>query len=532
MDLGSDGPQFNLSSQEYQIQVLYGPEQICPSTYTVPEYSPHNLTCTQGFPEPEEIWYKDDEEVKLPEILTRRDAGQYRVTARNSNAQINFTVDISVHYPPSDIYDLEDAVINVGDTFKLKCSSVGAPQPQYSWSYYQVADVKKISDDGVSFLHIHNATGYNMGSYTCNAWNEGGNISKTVKVTVKGAKQECPITIKPETMVVQYQSRRESAKCETNDTTNLKKLYWQDAQSTKKLGESWLADPYNDWDPQPTCHADFQGIGLCQKSLLYTLYKTPDMVSIHVVDNASETLKDGELQLQCDIFNVAPAQNLTVQWIWIKGADNGTLEGQNISCNTNTIRTPVNVTCTMDITLNSICNRTEVRCEAKLDLGPEGPLTINQSNSIIFYEPRIKTKQLPEKVPVIRGYSETLLCEADGNPPPKVQWSFTSKSAHLNSDANLTVLEPGLYNCTATNALNSHTHMVQVILKEDYLPLIAGFVAVTVVTISIIFLFIYSIYYKNTKMRRYSLKNPKLSTHNGNVAHNGWDTQFPMTKLS
>lgn len=69
-------------------------------------------------------------------------------------------------------------------------------------------------------------------------------------------------------------------------------------------------------------------------------------------------------------------------------------------------------------------------------------------------------------------------------------------------------------------------------LAEDYLPLIAGFVAVTVVAISIVFLFIYSIYYKNTKMRRYSLKNPKLDTPSSNVAHNGWDMQFPMTKLS
>lgn len=68
-------------------------------------------------------------------------------------------------------------------------------------------------------------------------------------------------------------------------------------------------------------------------------------------------------------------------------------------------------------------------------------------------------------------------------------------------------------------------------IPEDYLPLIAGLVAITVIAISVVFVFIYSIYYKNTKMRRYSLKNPKL-TQNGNVAHNGWDSQFPMTKLS
>lgn len=70
------------------------------------------------------------------------------------------------------------------------------------------------------------------------------------------------------------------------------------------------------------------------------------------------------------------------------------------------------------------------------------------------------------------------------------------------------------------------------LLSEDYLPLIAGFVALTVVAISIIFVSIYSIYYKNTKMRRYNLKNPKLSSHNGNVAHNGWDIQLPVTNLS
>lgn len=69
-------------------------------------------------------------------------------------------------------------------------------------------------------------------------------------------------------------------------------------------------------------------------------------------------------------------------------------------------------------------------------------------------------------------------------------------------------------------------------IPEDYLPLIAGLVAITVMAISIVFVFIYSIYYKNTKMRRYSLKNPKLNTQNGNVAHNSLESQFPMARLS
>lgn len=76
------------------------------------------------------------------------------------------------------------------------------------------------------------------------------------------------------------------------------------------------------------------------------------------------------------------------------------------------------------------------------------------------------------------------------------------------------------------------TYLLFAFIPEDYLPLIAGLVAVTVIIISVVFVFIYSIYYKNTKMRNYSLKNPKLNTQNGNVAHNGWESQFPMTKLS
>jgi len=67
---------------------------------------------------------------------------------------------------------------------------------------------------------------------------------------------------------------------------------------------------------------------------------------------------------------------------------------------------------------------------------------------------------------------------------------------------------------------------------EDYLPLIAGLVAITVAFISVIFIFIYSIYYKKAKMGRYNLKDVKLSQQNGDIAQNGKDNSIPMKKLS
>ncbi|XP_047212655.1 hemicentin-1-like [Girardinichthys multiradiatus] len=531
-----------LVEKKIQVNVLYGPERMCPDTYTAPEHTSHNLTCSQGFPKPQEIWYKDDEEVKLPDILTRRDAGQYWVTVSNNLTTLNFTVDIVVHYPPSDILELENSEVQVGGVFGLKCSSVGNPRPNYSWIYYKTHNVNERTEDGVSGLIINDATGFNTGSYTCQAWNGRGNVSKTVRVTVKGAKPECPIEIEPDTMVLKYQSRGWSAVCkpQTNES-NVKEIFWKTREDRRIFNRTWNPDIHENWDLSPVCHGEFLGIGRCNKTLHYILYKPPETVSIDIVNNSESTVEGAEMKLQCSIINVTPAEHLRVRWMWQRG--NETIEpalvgvNNESGCSFPTRRSPVNVVCTMNITLNRTHDGIQVQCEAELNLGPKGPqpppsMTSNSFNLSVQYEPRINTTKLPKLVPVIRGYTEELFCEADGNPPPRIQWHYSSGTASLGLNGTLVVKEEGIYNCTAENDLNTDKRVVQVILKEDYLPLIAGFVALTVVIISIIFVFIYSIYYKNTKMRRYSLKNPKLSSHNGNVAHNGWDIQLPVTKLS
>uniref|UniRef100_A0A3B3YJG9 Ig-like domain-containing protein n=1 Tax=Poecilia mexicana TaxID=48701 RepID=A0A3B3YJG9_9TELE len=76
--------------------------------------------------------------------------------------------------------------VEVGEVLGLKCSSVGNPRPNYSWIYYRTHNVNERTEDGISRLIINNANGFNIGSYTCHAWNEKGNVSKTVRVTVKG----------------------------------------------------------------------------------------------------------------------------------------------------------------------------------------------------------------------------------------------------------------------------------------------------------------------------------------------------------
>ncbi|XP_069571703.1 hemicentin-2 [Brachyistius frenatus] len=533
---------FSSVQKDIPVLVLYGPKLTCPSSYIALENTPHSLTCTvEGFPEPEMIWYKDGGEVELLENLTRSDGGQYLITASNVLSSVNATVDIIVLYPPSPIVELDDTEVDVGSTVSLKCSSTGNPRPKYSWSYYKMANVVEKNEDGVSLLVIGNATAYNMGSYTCHAWNGRGSVSKMAKVTVTGAKQECPIKITPDTMVMPYRSKSQPVTCTSTSTnsSNVIGIYWQAGRN----GTVWFPNTHEDWDARPVCTGTFRGRGKCDKPLNFILYKTPDIVSLRGVNDSSSVVEGREFQLQCDVLNVSPVQNLSVRWY----RGNKTIEPgsmrltgchpeNNSNCDISAIRSPVNVSSTVIVTLDRKDNGAEFRCEAQLDLGHEGPqpspTTSTPLNITVFYKPIINTTKLPKAIPVFRGYPEQLDCEADGHPPPKIQWLYSSGKKTSLSEGKLTVFEAGLYNCTATNDVDSATYVVHVVLKEDYLPLIAGFVAVIVVAISIIFLFIYSIYYKNTKMRRYSLKNPKLSTHNGNVAHNGWDLPLPMTKLS
>lgn len=536
--------------KNFTILVLYGPELTCKDNQTVMQNVPFDLSCiVEGFPQPTLTFYKDHEEIQLKNKLTRKDAGLYIVNASNSQQTVTSQIDIFVNYPLSQIIELEDTVVDVGSNFSLKCSSSGNPRPEYLWNYYQTSNVDEKREDGVTYLSITNATADNMGLYTCEARNIFGNVSKTVKVTVKGVVQDCPIEITPNRMVVQYQSMGQQATCKSTFRDSDLDLYWLDQQGIKTGGRSWSVHTNNSFNLKPYCVAEPQhGLPGCQKQLNITVYKPPDNISINLVNNASSVVEDKEFQLQCNITNVAPVRNLAVRWYQdnqtftpqSKGAMHVTdCQPQNDPpCDISLVHTPVTVLFT--ITLNVTREQSGARfwCEAQLDLGPEGPqpppqLISNPLNLTVHYKPTINVTKLPKTIPVFNGYPEELVCDADGNPPPHIVWLRNANEEPCGFGSTLTVSEKGFYRCSATNAVGSVTRDVQVILKEDYLPLIAGFVAVVVIITSVIFAFIYSIYYKNTKMRRYSLKNVKLNnTHNGNVAHNSWESQFPMARLS
>ncbi|KAK6311714.1 hypothetical protein J4Q44_G00173780 [Coregonus suidteri] len=432
-----------------------------------------------------------------------------------------------VYFPPQDILELKDTEVDVGSRTGLKCSSNGNPRPEYSWTYHRAPNVK-LKNDGVSLLTIEQATGENIGYYTCYASNTLGKVSKRARVSVRGAEPVCPMKLSTESVVVEYGSPV-SVSC--SNTTSVEEIYWTTGPQVVN-DTTWSVVELLDWDIRPSCNATFQGIGRCSIPLHITLYKTPDRVSISVLSHSGPMVEGTVYQLQCGIQNIAPLQNLVVKWY------KGNEPVDNVTYS-NIIKTPVNVSATLMITPSRDDDGAQYRCGAELDLGPEGPqphpsVTSEPLNITVHYKPCINASRLPLRIPVFRGYPEELVCEAEGYPQPRIQWLYDPAKHVSEAGGNLTVSEAGLYNCTATNDVETSFIVVEVVLKEDYLPLIAGFVAFMVVVISVIFVLIYSIYYKNTKMGRYSLKNAKLSsTPNGNVAQDGGrDIPLPMTKLS
>ncbi|XP_058624962.1 hemicentin-1-like isoform X3 [Onychostoma macrolepis] len=246
-------------------------------------------------------------------------------------------------------------------------------------------------------------------------------------------------------------------------------------------------------------------------------------ISISFVDHSEPLIVGKQYELLCVIRVVDPSKIVAVRWYKLSQTNS-----------TDTIKTPVSSTSKLQISPNKTDDGAQYRCEAELKAGGLQNYTMSSEhlNITVHYKPIIK---LPSTVPVFRGYPEVLVCEAEGNPKPTISWSLSANDTVYSTHSekfNITESTPEDLYCIASNSVGRTTKHVKVVLKEDYLPLIAGLIAVIVAFISVIFIFIYSIYYKTAKMGRYSLKDAKPSAQTGNIAQNGKHNPIPMKKLS
>ncbi|CAI5675799.1 unnamed protein product [Oreochromis niloticus] len=382
------------------------------------------------------------------------------------------THNVSAHYAPElktqnscyYTYALE------GTNITLSCEAIGNPPPVYNWTC-----------DGENMLENTNSlniTRVNRNkTCTCTATNYLGNITKTIHLHVEP--RGCPLTVNPSEIVVRF-GDPVSVNCSTS-ARYVTGMGWEAPFGGTGFEPppvvTWRVDKLEEWTPSPFCYATLDDGSQCTLRPVITIFKTPDFVSISVLDH-SLIMQDTEYNnstrtqywLQCNIINVAPVQFLTVNWY----KNNESIMA--MSFNDTTTKTPVNESSILKINISREENVAEFRCEAELDFGPHGPklyVSSQTHNVSAHYAPEKNTKKSTQDIFLLEGTNITLSCEAVGNPPPVYNWTCDGKNMLENTNSlNITrVKHNATCTCTATNYLGNITHTINVHVKKRGCPL-------------------------------------------------------------
>ncbi|XP_077069569.1 vascular cell adhesion protein 1 isoform X1 [Siphateles boraxobius] len=274
---------------------------------------------------------------------------------------------------------------------------------------------------------------------------------------------DCPISFIPTEVVVQYEASF-SVNCYANMTDDFV-LNWEGSNDTlENTGEISKSGNATNWEMQLTCHI-ISNESQCSQNLSFIVYKTPDSVSISTVNHNGPMMEGNQYELQCDVLNVAPVQNLTVNWY--KGQ---TLVNKTIF--TDTIITPVSKTSKLQIRPDRADDGAQYWCEAKLELGEEGArappkVTSDPLSITVYFKPIINETKLPSIVTVFREYPLVIVCEAEGNPKPTISWNLSTTDIVYGENLTITDSTPEDLHCIANNSVDSTTRRVKVSIQDD-----------------------------------------------------------------
>ncbi|XP_052407408.1 immunoglobulin superfamily member 10-like isoform X2 [Carassius gibelio] len=343
-----------------------------------------------------------------------------------------------------------------GYSEEIVCEAEGNPKPTISW----ILGTNDIVYNEV--LTISESTPENV---YCVAENYVGTTTRKVKVFVQGAQAECPVQLSQQRVVVRY---RGSVAVNCSPSVPHKGMGWEASEGAVPMTRdsliTWRVSHLTEWDIRPVCYINVNHKEQCQVELSITIYKTPDSVSISIVNHTGPMIEGRQYQLQCDVHDVAPVQYLTVKWY--KGQ---TLLNQTYF--TEDSKIPVNETVTLLIRPVRADNGAQYRCEAQLDLGAEGPQPPPKETSdplyiTVQFEPIINENKLPSVVPVFRGYSEEIVCEAEGNPKPTISWILGTNDIVYNEVLTISESTPEYVSCVAENYVGTTTRKVKVFVQE------------------------------------------------------------------
>lgn len=231
-------------------------------------------------------------------------------------------------------------------------------------------------------------------------------------------KAGCSLTTSPSALVVRF-GDPVTVNCSVQRMAHFL-LGWEvspeDNVHTTENFLTWNVTRMNTWTIKPSCYALSDIGGKCDISLPVTVYKPPDNVSLSFVNHTGPMFEGCQYTLQCLVEDVAPVENLTVTFYRGQTAL-GQLHSNNYGA-----KEPVNESFTLNISPSREDDGVQYWCEAKLNLGPEGPrhppVVMSQKHTaVVLFGPHLVC---PAKLQVREG--ESILCEVRGNPQPQVTW--------------------------------------------------------------------------------------------------------------
>ncbi|KAM9363759.1 vascular cell adhesion protein 1-like [Symphorus nematophorus] len=218
-----------------------------------------------------------------------------------------------------------------------------------------------------------------------------------------------------------------------------------------------------EWDPTVKCYYNDDDTNKkCCTKLPVTVYKLPDSVDF----SFGPLIAGRRYDLTCKVYNVTPVENLTVTFYRGQTA----LNRQQTS---NTVKTPVTQISTFELEPTKEDDGGQFWCEAKLDLGPEGPQPppVVKSGNITataHYKPQFISRS-PSQITIKEGDPLQLNCVAVGNPSLSYAWTVPFPRA-LPSGGVLTIdsvslLDGGQYTCTVSNNMGTLTAKFNVVVQ-------------------------------------------------------------------
>nr|XP_056706455.1 intercellular adhesion molecule 5-like [Euleptes europaea] len=428
------------TSRTVVVHVEYGPqldESRCPSSQIWVEGRLQQLNCqADGMPVPEVSCTKDGEVYDTGKLqnITQSHAGVYHCNATNAHGSRGKIVTVKVEYGPAmdDSSCPDNWTWRGGTEQALVCSAKGSPEP-----------VVECAKDGAAF-HLgvlQHITKEHAGTYRCTATNVHGSVARDVTIHVEYEPEmdesNCPSNW---TLV---EGALPAFACKAEGVPPPTVICTKDGVSYPlSQGEGIPADSGIFW-----CNATNRH-GTAAKSVTVVVETKPKMEESRCPSN--QTWLEGTLRsVACEADGTPTPLVLCFK----EGATEEFHQEQNISRNDSGV----------------------YQCEATNGHGTDRWTVTVQ----VEYRPTISLLAVSASLPIRRGTSFNVTCQADGSPPAVYTWRVppASNLNYAGSNNVVTITgaggqNSGVYECTASNKHGQHLSQVEIQVKDHWLYII------------------------------------------------------------